>query len=202
MRTRRDVKSVNQDYRVGGPAGSKTMWLQPLIGILQNEPFAFWISSAFTHTEYSWQRRERDSMKFWHSVSLSRQKFACARRHHRTRTELLAQAGDPICRFTPYRMERVLFATRSDSREIFIFPRRISWSNSNTRNTASLLRRIGRSPIFLRRTGGRWVRFMAALGCSILKESKKPAYFAYQFLNRLGQTELQNLRLCFVGMPR
>ena len=73
-----------------------------------------------------------------------------------------------------------------------IFPRLIFWNSSNILNAASVRCRIGFSPIFSRKTARPMTPFHGGFGLLTLQGVKKPAYFAFQFLNRLGATELKN----------
>ncbi len=77
--TAQAVKSVNPDYRVGGPAGSQTIWIQPLIEFCKTNQLPLDFISFHT---YGLGSGASGLDEFGTSIALSRRKSSRARRHH------------------------------------------------------------------------------------------------------------------------
>ena len=185
--TATDVKSVNLDYRVGGPAGSSTSWVKPLIefGRSNNVPVDFISFHSYGLgggpsglDEYGEQL---------HYLSSNLHAPADAAAEQRQAIDATARPNLPI-HITEWSTS---YSPRDPVHDAyFSAPYILEQFKHSERGVASMSYWVF-TDIF-EEAGPPPMPFHGGFGLLNLQGIKKPAYFAFQFLNRLGPVELKN----------
>jgi xylan 1,4-beta-xylosidase len=185
--TARQVKFVNPDYRVGGPAGSQTVWIQPLIEYCSGNNLPLDFISFHTYglgngasglDEFGNQflylgsnlRAPADTMARGRSLVDASQRAGLP--VYITEWSASYSPRDPIhdSYFSaPYILEQFKHAEHGIAAMSY-------WTFTDT----------------FEENGPPTRPFHGGFGLLNFEGIKKPAYFAYQFMNQLGSTELQN----------
>ena len=181
------IKSVNSNYSVGGPAGSQTIWIQPLIEFCKtnNTPLDFisfhtyGLGSGASGLDESGQQflYLGENLRAPADTMMNGRKLVDATGKtnlplHITEWSASYSPRDPIhdSYFSaPYILEQFKHAERGiSSMSYWVF-----------------------TDIF-EENGPPMTPFHGGFGLLNFAGIKKPAYFAYQFMNQLGATELKN----------
>ena len=185
--TAADVKSVNRAYRVGGPAGSTTDWVQPLIsfGLSNAVPVDFISFHAYGLgggpgglDEYGEQL---------HYLSKSLHAPAQTAMKERLAIDAAARPGLPI-HVTEWSAS---YSPRDPVHDSYFSAPYILEQLKHTESGIASMSYWVFTDIF-EEAGPPMSPFHGGFGLLTLQGIKKPAYFAYQFLALLGPTELEN----------
>jgi xylan 1,4-beta-xylosidase len=185
--TAADIKSVNANYSVGGPAGSQTIWLQPLIEFCKTN-----------HTPL-------DFISF-HTYGLgggasgldeNGDQFLYLGKNLRAPADTMANG----CRLVdatgatnlPIHITEwsASYSPRDPIHDSYFSAPYILEQFKNSGNGISSMSYWVFTDIF-EENGPPMTPFHGGFGLLNFQGIKKPAYFAYQFMNRLGATELKN----------
>ena len=181
------VKKVNSNYRVGGPAGSQTVWIQPLIEfcVSNNLPLDF----ISFHT-YGLGGGASGLDAFGNQfLYLGKNLHAPADTMAKGRSLVDASAKPnlPI-----YITEwSASYSPRDPIHDAYFSAPYILEQFKNTEHGISAMSYWTFTDIF-EENGPPMTPFHGGFGLLNFEGIKKPAYFAYQFLNQLGATELKN----------
>jgi xylan 1,4-beta-xylosidase len=183
--TARAIKSVSPDYKVGGPATAGCGWVPEFIRFCDTNhvpvdfiaTHTYGVQSGYldvTGTAGTALARNPDSI--WGDVKRVRQQIASSAMPklelHFTEWSASYTPADPIhdsyhsAAYILDKLKKCGDAAQSMSYWTF-------------------------TDIF-EESGPRWEAFHGGFGLMNYQDIKKPSYFAYQFLNRLGATELKN----------
>jgi xylan 1,4-beta-xylosidase len=164
--TARAIKSVSPDYKVGGPGTAGCGWIKEFLHFCDTNRAP--VDFVSTHT-YGVESGYLDETAT-HGTALSRNPNSIFGEVKQVRQQITDSAFPKLeLHFT-------------------------EWSSSYTpadpfhdsyHSTAYILDK-------LKKCGPRWEAFHGGFGLMNYQDIKKPAFYAYQFLNRLGPTELKN----------
>ncbi len=185
--TAQAVKSVNPVYRVGGPAGSQTIWIQPLIEFCKTNQLPLDFISFHTYglgsgasglDEFGTQflylggnlRAPADTMAHGRSLADSAE-----------RSDLPVHVTEWSASYSP----------RDPIHDSYFSAPYILEQFKHTEHGIASMSYWTFTDIF-EENGPPMRPFHGGFGLLNFEGIKKPAYFAYQFLNQLGPTELQN----------
>ena len=185
--TAADIKSVDTAYRVGGPAGSTTDWVRPLIefGLSNSVPVDFISFHAYGLgggvgglDEYGEEL---------HYLSSNLRAPADTATQGRAAIDSTARPGLPI-HVTEWSTSYSPRDPVHDS--YFSAPYILEQLKRAERGVASMSYWVFTDNF--EEAGPPMTPFHGGFGLLTIQGIKKPAYFAYRFLGRLGPTELEN----------
>lgn len=182
-----DVRSVNPAYRVGGPAGSGTDWVRPLIefGLSNRLPVDFISFHAYGLgggasgvDEYGEQL---------HYLSSNLHAPADTANKQRAVIDSTARPGLPV-HVTEWSTS---YSPRDPVHDSYFSAPYILEQFKHTEHGIASMSYWVFTDIF-EEAGPPLTPFHGGFGLFTVQGIKKPAYFAYRFLSRLGPTELAN----------
>ncbi|HSY44052.1 MAG TPA: hypothetical protein VK811_09070 [Candidatus Acidoferrum sp.] len=186
--TANDIKSVNADYRVGGPAGAGTKFVLPLIGlsVSNNVPLDFISFHSYGGGASKLNGFDPNGDRLIYLGS-NLHGPADSAAHERAVIDTSARPTLPI-----YITEwSASYSDRDPAHDAYFSAPYIleQFKHSNPGISAmsywvftDIFEELGPSP----------TPFFGGFGLLNFQGIKKPAYFAYQFMARLGPTELKN----------
>jgi xylan 1,4-beta-xylosidase len=185
--TAADIKSVNPSYRVGGPASSSTKWVLPLIdfGASAGTPVDFVSFHAYGLGEGPGGLDEYGEDLHYLSTNLCAP--ADVVRATRQAIDSGSRPGLPI-HVTEWSTS---YSPRDPVHDSYFSAPYILEQLKLTENAAASMSYWVFTDIF-EEAGPPRMPFHGGFGLLTLQGIRKPAYFAYRFLGRLGPTELQN----------
>ena len=185
--TARAVKSVDSDYRVGGPAGSQTVWIQPLIAycISNNIPLDFISFHTYGLGGGSSGLDEFGNQFLYLGTNLRAPADTMAR--GRKLADSSEKPNLPI-----YVTEwSASYSPRDPIHDAYFSAPYILEQFKHTEHGIAAMSYWTFTDIF-EENGPPMMPFHGGFGLLNFEGIKKPAYFAFQFLNQLGPTELNN----------
>jgi xylan 1,4-beta-xylosidase len=185
--TAADIKNVNPSYLVGGPAGSSTSWIKPLIefGATRNIPVDFISFHAYGLGGSTGGLDENGDQLLFLSSNLRAPAETASRQ--RAVIDATARPGLPI-HVTEWSAS---YSSRDPVHDSYFSAPYILEQLKHTESGIASMSYWVFTDIF-EEMGPPLTPFQGGFGLLTVQGIKKPAYFAYQFLNRLGPTELQN----------
>ena len=185
--TARDVKSVNPEYRVGGPAGSSTDWVLPLIefGRSNNVPLDF--ISFHSYGLGGGPSGLDEYGEDLHYLSPNLHAPADTAESQRAAIDATARPGLPI-HVTEWSTS---YSPRDPVHDAYFSAPYILEQLKHAEQGIASMSYWVFTDIF-EEAGPPLTPFHGGFGLLNLEGIKKPAYFAYQFMARLGPTELKN----------
>ena len=185
--TARDVKSVNPEYRVGGPAGSSTDWVLPLIefGRSNNVPLDF--ISFHSYGLGGGPSGLDEYGEDLHYLSPNLHAPADTAESQRTAIDTTARPGLPI-HVTEWSTS---YSPRDPVHDAYFSAPYILEQLKHAEQGIASMSYWVFTDIF-EEAGPPLTPFHGGFGLLNLEGIKKPAYFAYHFMNQLGPTELEN----------
>ena len=182
-----DVKSVNPVYRVGGPAGSKTDWVRPLIdfGVSNRVPVDFISFHAYGLGGGPGGLDEFGEQLHYLSSNLRSPTDTAAK--GRQAIDDSARSGLPI-HVTEWSTS---YSPRDSIHDAYFSAPYILEQLKHSEHNVDSMSYWVFTDIF-EEAGPPPTPFHGGFGLLTLQGVKKPAYFAFQFLNRLGPVELKN----------
>jgi len=185
--TAADIKSVNSAYRVGGPAGSTVDWVRPLIefGLSNTVPVDFISFHAYGLAGGPSGLDEYGEELHYLSSNLRAPVETAAKQ--RQAIDATERPGLPI-HVTEWSTS---YSPRDPVHDAyFSAPYVLEQLKHSEQGIASMSYWVF-TDIF-EESGPPMTPFHGGFGLLNLQGIKKPAYFAYQFMNKLGPTELNN----------
>ena len=185
--TAKDVKSVNPEYRVGGPAGSSTDWVLPLIefGRSNNVPLDF--ISFHSYGLGGGPSGLDEYGEDLHYLNSNLRAPADTAESQRAAIDATSRPGLPI-HVTEWSTS---YSPRDPVHDAyFSAPFILEQFKQSEHGIASMSYWVF-TDIF-EEAGPPLTPFHGGFGLLNLQGIKKPAYFAYEFMARLGVTELKN----------
>lgn len=181
----RAVKSVDAAYRVGGPATAGAAWIPEMIGYAATNrvPLDF----VSTHS-YGVNQGYLDEFGT-HGTVLSKDEMAVAGDVLKNRREIAASTMPTLdLHYTEWSSSYTPADPTHDSyHQAAYILRKLKQSSGAVQSMSYwVFTDIFEEP------GPRFEAFHGGFGLMNTQGIKKPAYFAYQFLNQLGPTELKN----------
>jgi xylan 1,4-beta-xylosidase len=185
--TAADIKSVNADYSVGGPAGSQTIWIQPLIEFCRTNHLPLDFISFHTYglgggasglDEYGDQ-----FLYLGENLRAPADTMASGRKL----VDATGETNLPV-HITEWSAS---YSPRDPIHDSYFSAPYILEQFKNSEHGISSMSYWVFTDIF-EENGPPMTPFHGGFGLLNFQGIKKPAYFAYQFLNRLGATELKN----------
>ena len=185
--TAADVKSVDAAYRVGGPAGSTTDWVRPLIDLSVSNRVPLDFISFHSYglgdgpgglDEYGEQLHYLSSNLVSTAETVIRQRRAI---------DASARPGLPI-HVTEWSAS---YSPRDPVHDSYFSAPYILEQLKHTEHGVASMSYWVFTDIF-EEAGPPVTPFQGGFGLLTFQGIKKPAYFAYRFLSRLGPTELAN----------
>jgi xylan 1,4-beta-xylosidase len=185
--TAADVKSMNPAYRVGGPAGSTTGWVLPLIefGRSKNVPVDFISFHSYGLGGGPSGLDEYGEQLHYLSSDLDAPADIAARQ--RRAIDASARPGLPI-HITEWSTS---YSPRDPVHDAYFSAPYILEQFKHSEHDVSSMSYWVFTDIF-EEAGPPMTPFQGGFGLLTVQGIKKPAYFAYQFMNQLGPTELKN----------
>lgn len=183
--TSKAIKSVNKDYKVGGPASAGNKWVAELIDYCEDQKVDIdfisthtysVIKGAFDATGKTWIYFSPDPMAVTKDVLNSKSLIQASTKPnlelHYTEWSSSFSSSDPI----------------HDAYQSAAF---ILDKIKGTESSANSMSYWVFSDIFEEK-GPRETPFHGGFGLLNYQSIKKPSYYAYQFLNKLGEFEIKN----------
>lgn len=183
--TAKAIKAVNKDYKVGGPASAGNKWVSEIIDYCekQNVPIDFIATHTYSVIKGTFDESGKtgiqfnpDSLAVTTDVINSRKLIQASTKPnlelHYTEWSSSFSSSDPI----------------HDTYQSAAF---ILDKIKGTESVATSMSYWVFTDIFEEK-GPRTTPFHGGFGLFNYQSIKKPAYYAYQFLNSLGETELKN----------
>ncbi|OON63039.1 glycoside hydrolase [Massilia sp. KIM] len=181
----RAIKSVDRRYRVGGPATAGAAWIPEMIAYADKNKVP--LDFVSTHS-YGVNQGFLDEYGTQGTV-LSKDEWAVSGDVLKNRKEIAASA---MPRLDLHYTEWSSSYTPSDpTHDSYHQPAYILTKLKQVGNAAQSMSYWVFTDIF-EEAGPRFQAFHGGFGLMNTQGIKKPAYFAYQFLNQLGPTELKN----------
>lgn len=181
----RAIKSVNPAYKVGGPATAGAAWIPELIEYCRRNGAP--IDFVSTHT-YGVKQGFLDEFGTTGTV-LSKDEDAISKDVLKSRAEIAASAMPNLeLHYTEWSSSYTPADPTHDSYQQAAY---ILQKLKQVGNAAQSMSYWVFTDIF-EEPGPRFEAFHGGFGLMNTQGIKKPAYFAYQFLNRLAGTELRN----------
>ena len=183
--TARAVKSVSPDYKVGGPATAGCGWISEFIHFCDTNHAP--VDFVSTHT-YGVESGYLDETAT-HGTALSRDPNSVSGDVKRVRGQIAESAMPNLeLHFTEWSSSYTPADPFHDSYHSAAY---ILDKLKKSGDAAQSMSYWTFTDIF-EESGPRWEAFHGGFGLMNYQDIKKPAYYAYQFLNRLGATELKN----------
>jgi xylan 1,4-beta-xylosidase len=185
--TAQAVKSVNPDYRVGGPAGSQTIWIQPLIEFCKTNQLPLDFISFHTYGLGGGASGldEFGTQLLYLGENLHAPADTMA--HGRSLADAAGRADLPV-HVTEWSAS---YSPRDPIHDAYFSAPYILEQFKHTEHGIASMSYWTFTDIF-EENGPPMRPFHGGFGLLNFEGIKKPAYFAYQFLNQLGSNELQN----------
>jgi xylan 1,4-beta-xylosidase len=185
--TAADIKSVNANYCVGGPAGSQTVWIQPLIEFCRtnHSPLDFISFHTYGLGGGASGLDENGDQFLYLGENLRAPADTMA--NGRGLVDVLGKTNLPV-HITEWSASYSPRDPIHDS--YFSAPYILEQFKHSERGINSMSYWVF-TDIF-EENGPALTPFHGGFGLLNLQGIKKPAYFAYQFMARLGMTELKN----------
>lgn len=181
----RAIKSVSSDYKVGGPGTAGCGWIKEFLNFCQTNQSA--VDFVSTHT-YGVQSGYLDETAT-HGTALSRNPDSIFGEVKMVRQQI---AGSEFPKLELHFTEWSSSYTPADPfHDSYHSAAYIVDKLRNCDNAAQSMSYWTFTDIF-EEPGPRWEAFHGGFGLMNYQDIKKPAYYAYQFLNRLGATELKS----------
>jgi xylan 1,4-beta-xylosidase len=183
--TARAIKSASANYKVGGPATAGCGWVPEFIHFCDTNHAP--VDFVSTHT-YGVDAGYLDETGT-HGTALSRNADSIWGEVKRVRREIAGSAMPNLkLHFTEWSASYTPADPVHDSYHSAAY---ILDKLKNCGDAAQSMSYWTFTDIF-EESGPRWEAFHGGFGLMNYQDIKKPAYYAYQFLNRLGPTELKN----------
>ena len=183
--TARAIKSVSPDYQVGGPATAGCGWIPEFIHFCDTNHTPVDFISTHTYGVGSGYLDETAT----HGTALSRTADSIWGDVKRVRQQIADSAFPKLeLYFTEWSSSYTPADPFHDSYHSAAY---ILEKLKNCGDAPNSMSYWTFTDIF-EEAGPRWEAFHGGFGLMNYQDIKKPAYYAYQFLNRLGQTELKN----------
>ncbi len=180
------IKKVDPDYRVGGPSGSGTSWIRPLIDycVSSNLPLDFISFHSYGLASSGGLDADGNQM-----TRLNRNLLAPSQNINGQRPAIDAspRPNHPI-HITEWSAS---YSSRDPVHDSYFSAPYILAQLKHTEQGIASMSYWTFTDIF-EENGPAMTPFHGGFGLLNEMGIKKPAFFAYQFLNRLGPTELQN----------
>lgn len=179
------IKSVNPDYKVGGPATAGAAWVPETIAFCSNNNVP--IDFISTHS-YGVKQGFLDEFGTTGTV-LSKDEFSVSGDVINSRKQITASAKPNLeLHYTEWSSSYTPADPIHDSYHSASY---ILQKLKQVGNTANSMSYWVFTDIF-EEAGPRFTPFHGGFGLLNTQGIKKPAYFSYAFLNKLGETELKN----------
>ncbi|WP_225318934.1 glycoside hydrolase [Cellvibrio sp. KY-GH-1] len=181
----RAIKSVNPNYKVGGPATAGAAWIPEMIAYCAEHKIP--LDFVSTHS-YGVNRGFLDEYGNTGTV-LSKDELAVARDVLKNRTEISASAMPNLeLHYTEWSSS---YTPADPTHDSYHQPAYILQKLKQVGGAAQSMSYWVFTDIF-EEPGPRFEAFHGGFGLMNTQGIKKPAYFAYQFLNKLSATEIKN----------
>ncbi len=181
----RAIKSVNPNYKVGGPATAGAAWIPEMIAYCAQHKVP--LDFVSTHS-YGVNQGFLDEYGNTGTV-LSKDELAVARDVLKNRAEIAASAmPDLELHYTEWSSS---YTPADPTHDSYHQPAYILQKLKQVGSAAQSMSYWVFTDIF-EEPGPRFEAFHGGFGLMNTQGIKKPAYFAYQFLNKLSATELKN----------
>ena len=181
------VKKVNAAYQVGGPAGSGTTWIQPLIDYTVENKIPLDFISYHTYGLGNGASGLDEYGQDLHYMSRNMQAPARTATGQRAVIDASARPGLPV-HITEWSAS---YSSRDPVHDAYFSAAYILEQLKHTEQGVASMSYWVFTDIF-EEGGPPPMPFHGGFGLLNVQGIKKPAFFAYQFLNRLGPTELAN----------
>ena len=185
--TAADIKNVNANYCVGGPAGSQTIWIQPLIEFCRTNHSPLDFISFHTYGLGSGASGLDENGDHFLYLGENLRAPADTMATGRGLVDALGKTNMPV-HITEWSASYSPRDPIHDS--YFSAPYILEQFKHSERGISSMSYWVF-TDIF-EENGPPLTPFHGGFGLLNLQGIKKPAYFAYQFMARLGTTELKN----------
>ena len=183
--TARAIKSVSADYKVGGPATAGCGWIPEFIHFCDTNHAPVDFISTHTYGVESGYLDETGT----HGTALSRNPDSIWGDVKRVRREIAESAmPDLQLYFTEWSSS---YTPADPFHDSYLSAAYILDKLKNCGDAAQGMSYWTFTDIF-EESGPRWEAFHGGFGLMNYQDIKKPAYYAYQFLNQLGPTELKD----------
>ena len=183
--TARAIKSVSPDYKVGGPATAGCGWVPEFIHFCDTNHAPVDFISTHTYGVESGYLDETGT----HGTALSRNPNSILGDVKRVRQEIAESAMPKLeLHFTEWSASYTPADPIHDSYHSAAY---ILDKLKKCGDAAQSMSYWTFTDIF-EESGPRWEAFHGGFGLINYEDINKPAFYAYQFLNRLGPTELKN----------
>ena len=183
--TARAIKSVSPEYKVGGPATAGCGWITDFIRYCQTNDAP--VDFVSTHT-YGVESGYLDETAT-HGTALSRNPDSIWGDVKRVRQQIAESAFPKLeLHFTEWSSSYTPADPMHDSYHSAAY---ILDKLKNCGGAAQSMSYWTFTDIF-EESGPRWEAFHGGFGMINYQDIKKPSFYAYHFLNRLGATELKN----------
>jgi xylan 1,4-beta-xylosidase len=185
--TAADIKSVNANYSVGGPAGSQTIWIQPLIEFCRTNHSPLDFISFHTYglgSGTSGLDENGDQFLYLgNNLHAPADTMATGRKlvDETTRTNLPIHVTEWSASYSP----------RDPIHDSYFSAPYILEQFKHAEHGIASMSYWTFTDIF-EENGPPMTPFHGGFGLLNFQGIKKPAYFAYQFMNQIGATELKN----------
>jgi xylan 1,4-beta-xylosidase len=181
------IKSVNKNYSVGGPAGSQTIWIQPLIEFCKtnNTPLDF-ISFHTYGLGGGASGLDENGQQFLY-LGENLRAPADTMMNGRKLVDATGETNLPL-HITEWSAS---YSPRDPIHDSYFSAPYILEQFKNAEHGIRSMSYWVFTDIF-EENGPPMTPFHGGFGLLNFAGIKKPAYFAYQFMNRLGATELKN----------
>jgi xylan 1,4-beta-xylosidase len=185
--TAADIKSVNANYSVGGPAGSQTIWIQPLIEFCKTNPAPLDFISFHTYGLGGGASGLDENGDQFLYLGKNLRAPAITMTNGRSLVDATGRTNLPV-HVTEWSAS---YSPRDPIHDSYFSAPYILEQFKNIEHGINSMSYWVFTDIF-EENGPPMTPFHGGFGLLNFQGIKKPAYFAYQFMNRLGATELQN----------
>jgi len=183
--TARAIKSVSPDYKVGGPATAGCGWIPEFLHFCDTNHAP--VDFVSTHT-YGVESGYLDETAT-HGTALSRNPNSIFGEVKMVRQQIAESAFPHLeLHFTEWSSS---YTPSDPFHDSYLSAAYIVDKLKNCGDAAQSMSYWTFTDIF-EESGPRWEAFHGGFGLMNYEDIKKSAYYAYQFLNRLGPTELKN----------
>lgn len=183
--TSKAIKSVNQDYKVGGPASAGNGWVREIIDYCEKQNVA--IDFIATHTYSVIKGAFDESGKT--GIQFNPDSMAVTKDVIKSRNIIQASAKPNL--ELHYSEWSSSFSSSDPIHDTYQSAAFILDKIKGTEQVANSMSYWVFTDIFEEK-GPRATPFHGGFGLLNYQSIKKPAYYAYQFLNNLGETELKS----------
>ena len=183
--TAKAIKSVNKDYKVGGPSSAGNAWIPEIINYCekQNVPIDFIATHTYSVIKGTFDESGKTGIQF------NPDSMAVTKDVVKSRAQIQSSAKPNLeLHYTEWSSS---FSSSDPIHDTYQSAAFILDKIKGTESVATSMSYWVFTDIFEEK-GPRTTPFHGGFGLLNYQSIKKPAYYAYQFLNNLGETELKN----------